>query len=977
MQITVCDKNLKKLTALNNDFPQMLSFSADTWHRYREDGVSTFDLTVSKFRGSKLHEDIGLITDDVYLKFNFDGDTHIFAITNIDEDDFSLKITSNSTLLEFTNELANPFESTSAQTIAWYMEKMELLGFAGAEIGLNEISGNKRTLKFDSQETKLARLKSLISQFDAEFEIKTQVNKSGSFKCYVINIYHEADDSHHGIGKVRGDVTLRYGRDVKGVQRTVDKTQLFNMGIFTGANGLNMGDYVRSDKDENGEEEFYTRKGNIAVYAPKSARMYPATLRDGDNWTRKDFQTEYTNVNDLGAYAFRTLKAYSYPLVTYTASIQSNFLANYGDLALGDTVKIYDDNFNGGLILTARISEQIISFSNPNNNSLVFSNYKKLKSQISPTLQTRMKEIVEASIPYTIKVATDNGVGFKNGQGQSVVTPTLMKGNKVISSGWRWVIDGVIKSTSPSYIVKAGDINQTMVLTIAAWIDNKEVVSEQITFINVVDGVAGAKGDKGDVGPRGPQGERGLQGIQGLQGPKGDQGIAGEKGADGRAQYTHIAYADTVSGSGFSQTDQNKAYIGMYQDFNVTDSKNPADYRWSKWKGSDGAQGIPGKPGADGRTPYIHFAYSDNADGTGLTVTDNGQRYQGYYSDYTQADSTDKTKYKWVDRWAKIEVGGRNLAQKTSKEWSLPYTDFKGIANTCPDLYKILIDGLAVGDTLKSRIVLKYTDVVPASGQTASVWLQGSGDVTVWNTGRYNDSSQKIISGSGEVVFEHEFKITADHLKNKCWYWQLRTDYIASGLLQWKLAKVESGTVFTNWSPALEDVRADIDSKADQVLTQEQLNALNEKAGIIQAELEAKASMDTVSKWFADFQKFVKEDAAGKAQSEKDLLTLTQRIEVMNTEFGNKVAQWSFLDNYMRAGNGGMVIGKKDGSSSVRVSDNRISFYSAGQEVAYISGGVLRIDNGVFTKTLQIGRFREEQYHINPDMNVIRYVGGN
>ena len=71
---------------------------------------------------------------------------------------------------------------------------------------------------------------------------------------------------------------------------------------------------------------------------------------------------------------------------------------------------------------------------------------------------------------------------------------------------------------------------------------------------------------------------------------------------------------------------------------------------------------------SDGQTTYPHYAYSDNADGTGLTLTDNGQRYQGYYSDYTQADSTDKTKYKWADRWAKIEVGGRNYILESQAE---------------------------------------------------------------------------------------------------------------------------------------------------------------------------------------------------------------------------------------------------------------------------------------------------------------------
>lgn len=157
-------------------------------------------------------------------------------------------------------------------------------------------------------------------------------------------------------------------------------------------------------------------------------------------------------------------------------------------------------------------------------------------------------------------------------------------------------------------------------------------------------------------------------------------------------------------------------------------------------------------------------------------------------------------------------IGGRNLAQKTSSEWSTPYTSFSGLSNTCPQLYKVLIDDLKVGDILKSRIVLKYTDIVPASGKTATILLQGPGNVTIWNMGAYISSPGKAISGSGEIIFEHEFKITADHLKNEYWNWQFRTDYIASGSLQWRLAKVEKGTVFTGWSQAPEDINNEISS---------------------------------------------------------------------------------------------------------------------------------------------------------------------
>lgn len=409
------------------------------------------------------------------------------------------------------------------------------------------------------------------------------------------------------------------------------------------------------------------------------------------------------------------------------------------------------------------------------------------------------------------------------------------------------------------------------------------------------------------------------------------------------------------------------SYIGQYTDHTPESSTDPTKYEWFLTKGNDGK---------DGQTPYIHWAYSDNADGTGLTTSDNGQRYIGNYSDYTQADSTDKTKYKWADRWAKIKVDGRNLAQKTSKDWSNPYTSFSGVQNTCINLYKVLIDGLSVGDTLKSRIVLKYTSIIPASGKTATIWLQGNGDVTGWNAGAYNGSPAKPISGSGEMVFEHEFKITADHLKNNNWNWQFRTDYIASGSLQWRLAKVENGTVFTGWSPALEDTQEQIDSKADQTLTQDQLNALAEKNNLIKAEMEAKASIDTVNQWITAYQNYVNANDADKAKSEQALKDASERILAIRYEVNDLQYVWDAIDTYMSFQNEGLIIGKKDGSAYAKFSDDRISLFSGSSEVMYISQGTLNIANGIFTKTIQIGRFRFETHPADADMLVIRFVGG-
>lgn len=196
-------------------------------------------------------------------------------------------------------------------------------------------------------------------------------------------------------------------------------------------------------------------------------------------------------------------------------------------------------------------------------------------------------------------------------------------------------------------------------------------------------------------------------------------------------------------------------------------------------------------------------------------------------------------------RFEELAVGGRNLALGTSKEWSAPFTSFSGNANVCPPLYKVLTDGLQVGDILRSKIILKYTNVRPSAGKTATVWLQGNGNVTGWTAGAYNGSPAKTLSGSGEITFEHSFKITENHLKNAYWNWMFRTDFIASGSLQWRLAKVESGSVYTSWSPAPEDAT----SYADTKLTEYKQGIDGQLASVQAAINTANGSLSSFNNW--------------------------------------------------------------------------------------------------------------------------------
>ena len=972
MQIWIHDKNMRKVCALNNNVPGMLPYSNSQWHTYLEYATSTFDFIIPKIVDGKLHDDVKYINDDMLVSFYYDNTYHVFYVSQLIENDTSFQVTCNNTNLELAQEGAIPYKSDNAQTLAWYLNDMGYLGFANMEIGVNEVSDKTRKVEFEAQDTRLAQLRSLMSKFDAEMAFRTELNRDGTLKRFIIDIYQQPDENHHGIGKVRGDVVLYFQNELKGVQVTSDKTQLFNAGNFIGQDGVNLNDVEFEEKNELGQVEFYSRRGNSLVFAPLSRERYPSTMNPGnaDNWTRKDFETEYKDVNALKGYALRTIKQYAYPLMTYTVDIQSSFIENYKDINLGDTVKIINNNFRGGLALEARVSEMVISFDMSLNNSVVFTNFRRLDNKPSGSLQQRIDEIVSKSLPYRVEITTTNGTVFKNEVGRSTVRPVLKQGDKTVNATWRFVIDGAIKYVGMTYDMVAAQITQPTALTVSAWVDNKEVASEEVTFLNVSDGRNGVKGDKGDPGPAGPKGDRGLQGergLQGLQGPKGDQGIPGIKGADGKTQYTHIAYADTVSGSGFSQTDTDKAFIGMYQDFSTTDSRNPQDYRWSKWKGSDGRDGIPGKPGADGRTPYVHFAYADSADGrTGFSLTQDGtKRYLGICTNFDKANSTNPADYSWNDTAGSVSVGGRNLL-KGSKG------PFK------PDRKPTNFDNNVLYKTETSVFLeqnQKYLISAKSDGNFTALHNPNieSDNVTLWliddKYQNYQIVSDLKTGTTGTLVTWN--KPTGNYHLRVNTYHKTASKSVSE-------VKIEKGTVKTDWTPAIEDVQDDIDSKADQVLTQAQLNKLNEVNSVVQAELEAKASLDTLNQWVKAYQDFVNANNANRAQAEKNLADASARVAKLENNLSDMSERWNFIDSYMTSSNEGLVIGKTDNSSSMLFSPNgRISMFSAGNEVMYISKGVIHIENGIFSKTIQIGRFREEQDFINLDRNVIRYVGGS
>nr|DAH89833.1 MAG TPA: tail protein [Caudoviricetes sp.] len=642
IRIAVLNPHDRVLAFLDNTHRNSMHYWNDELHEYLQGTANTYAFTVS----SK-HEDAAYIVEGNKVAFVYNGKDYYLNIVHVEKDEFTVTATAWSLSFELINENVGAYKSESAMSFEEYVTAFD--PERTVRIGINEVSDKRISNEWTGEATVLSRLFSVANVFDAEIEFQTVLNDDYSLKEIVMNVYREHSDNNTGVGEFRGDIKLRYGKNVTGIRKESSIENLYTGIRPTGKDGLTIQGIEKEELDENGVVEFYTQGPDIR--APQARDRFPSNLinkEDGYIFMPKSYDTD--NKDKLYSMALSDLKTASEPAVTYDVT-------GYFDTAIGDTVEIEDEEYVPTLYLSARVSEQVRSFTNPQANKTVFTNFKELQPEISEDLLQKVEDLINKTKIYTSSISTDNGIIFKNNEGVTNLTANVMDNgiDRTESFTIRWFKGGNHIYDGRTIKVQALDVESKAVYKFEAR-DTEGVLRgfEEVTVTDVSDGKdgeQGPQGEKGEQGEQGPPGPQGAPGLDGIQGPKGDQGIPGKDGVDGKTQYTHIAYANSADGSkDFSVSDSNRDYVGMYVDFTQNDSTDPKKYVWSKIKGADGANGTPGKPGADGKTPYLHIAYANSADGkTGFSTTDGTNKlYIGQYTDYTQADSTDAAKYTWT-----------------------------------------------------------------------------------------------------------------------------------------------------------------------------------------------------------------------------------------------------------------------------------------------------------------------------------------
>lgn len=222
----------------------------------------------------------------------------------------------------------------------------------------------------------------------------------------------------------------------------------------------------------------------------------------------------------------------------------------------------------------------------------------------------------------------------------------------------------------------------------------------------------------------------------------------------------------------------------------------PGDYLWCKTEvkysdgtvvksysvsriGSDGEQGTPGSAGADGRTPYVHHAYANSADGTaGFSTTYfMGALYVGVCTDYDLPDPTTPSSYEWARLKGEDGISAKTVTVNSDAQVFTYENDFASLTGPSKITLTASVQGIGnpmyhwsykqAGQTAFTELgdrtpTIELTPAGAVIGQSRSVTVRCTVDgvydeVTIIKVSSgANAAPARSVRIAGEQVFTYE-----------------------------------------------------------------------------------------------------------------------------------------------------------------------------------------------------------------------------
>lgn len=851
------------------------------------------------------------------LAFRFKDKDFWLNINSVKKTGYKIELTAYSLSLEANKEKRGPHKPANAMTIKQYIDYYD--PEHSFEIGINEVADKSIKLEWSGTDTILARLYSVANSFGAELEFVTELNDDYSLKRHVVNIYREGN-----LGKDKTGMPVRVGEKLKVINYSDNMDDFYTAIRRTGKDGLTMAGLDKKIYDDKGNLLFYNNSNTI--YAPQARDKYPSIARKTNDGyiINEDSETEHTSKEALFGYMLAELKKHCELKVDYEVegAVDGN---------IGDRKTLIDGrHFDPPLYVQARISEQTEALLETSDVKTTLSNYVRKSSQIANELLQRVEQLTLEATPYTIKLATNNGIVFKNNQGQSTIYPTLKRGQKPVECTWKWLVDNQGFGTSPTFEVKATGMSSKLVLTAIALIDGKEVAREQITFTNVNDGKNGSNGEDGQslrlFTTQYKYAQKFINQYS-TDGYTGDWSVV--------ESTTGLKVGDSVQMRVFNTDKESDSWIVasvsaiLGENRIKTVSKGlieKGDQGERGPKGATGEKGDKGDPGKPADPAPINQLKQDmelakkdlsavksdllkektessakidqvkkdvgaiNSQQTAYEQSNeqNLARITGQFGDKASKSEVKQTADGIREEISQISVGGRNLLKGSKGEFKPANRNLSNFDNNVLYVQSTSID-LVKGE---KYLISAKTDGVFSNNHSNTesdnvvLWLM---DKTVTNYQIVSDSN----TGTTGTVFTWTKPTGTYHLRVNTYHKDARKKV-------WEV-KVEQGTIKTDWSPAPEDIDEQITvAKTTFERTAEGLKtdmvavkSYVANDGKRKEELE-KYSREETAKQIAAERIKTAENYVGKSQYTEDVKGVNRRFEELRTGTSNLLLNTEF-----------------------------------------------------------------------------------
>lgn len=400
--------------------------------------------------------------------------------------------------IDIVAEECPPFEETVPRSFGWYFSKVFI--DTGIQLGINELSGMTRTLKFESKDaTNAEMLQFVLNAFD-NAEARLDVAFDGSRPTRLtLNVFKR-------LGETVPKVLLSDESDsLTDLDRTGSISDLGTSLLCYGAQDDNqkeislVGKYYE-EKDSNGNILYVSPKDSPRIFSVKAHEEYYVQLPgkktgEFDGYINRSYQSEASTQDSLWNEGLAQLKKIDHAIVDYKAT------GYVEGCDIGDNVQIAAHRMRPAVMVSARLTTFKFNEDDPERNEYEFTNFVDLESNLDDMsdiinkIKDQIVYVIDQSVEYCLsdQGTTAPEIGWSN------LNPGAVKGK------WLWTRTKIDYSNGTSS------------------------VSEVPTY-------SGVNGEPGKDGEQGPQGE------------PGSKGEPGTPGADGRTPYLHTAYANSADG---------------------------------------------------------------------------------------------------------------------------------------------------------------------------------------------------------------------------------------------------------------------------------------------------------------------------------------------------------------------------------------------------------------------------------------------